>query len=76
MQKSPLNLDVADAAPTAPIPTGYDEQHLVTCLRLLDAAADGADWKEVARAVLHIDVARERIGRDGRGTPISPGPAG
>lgn len=59
MQKSPPNLDVADAAPTAPIPTGYDEQHLVTYLRLLDAAADGADWKEVARAVLHIDVARE-----------------
>lgn len=59
MQKSPPNLDVADVAPTAPIPTGYDEQHLVTYLRLLDAAADGADWKEVARAVLHIDVARE-----------------
>lgn len=48
MQKSPPNLDVADVAPTAPIPTGYDEQHLVTYLRLLDAAADGADWKEVA----------------------------
>ena len=43
MQKSAPDLDVADAAPTAPILTGYDEQHLVTYLRLLDAAADGAD---------------------------------
>ncbi|MDH2404618.1 DUF2285 domain-containing protein [Bradyrhizobium sp. SSUT18] len=59
MQKSPPDPNVADAAPTAPILTGYDEQHLVTYLRLLDAAADGADWKEVARTVLHIDVARE-----------------
>ncbi|UEM17974.1 DUF2285 domain-containing protein [Bradyrhizobium barranii] len=59
MQKSAADLDVADAAPTAPILTDYDEQHLVTYLRLLDAAADGSDWKEVARTVLHIDVARE-----------------
>jgi hypothetical protein len=55
MQKPPLDPDVADNAPTAPILTGYDEQHLVTYLRLLDAATDGADW----RIVLHIDVARE-----------------
>ncbi|MGY4427833.1 hypothetical protein ACVWWO_000310 [Bradyrhizobium sp. F1.13.1] len=27
MQKSAANLDVADAAPTAPVLTGYDEQH-------------------------------------------------
>lgn len=59
MQKSPPDPNVADAAPTAPILTGYDEQHLVTYLRLLDAAADCADWKEVARTVLHIDVAHE-----------------
>ncbi|MCK1427325.1 DUF2285 domain-containing protein [Bradyrhizobium sp. 87] len=58
MQKSPSDPNVADAAPTAPLLTGYDEQHLVTYLRLLDAAAD-IDWKEVARTVLHIDVARE-----------------
>lgn len=35
--------------------TGYDEQHLVTYLRLLDADAEGADWREVARIVLNID---------------------
>ena len=39
--------------------TGYDEQHVVTYLRLLDAARDGADWREVARLVLHIDPSRE-----------------
>lgn len=26
--------------------TEYDERHLVTYLRLLDAAAEGADWRE------------------------------
>jgi len=39
--------------------TGYDEQHLVTYLRLLDADAEGADWREVANVVLHIDPDRE-----------------
>ena len=39
--------------------TGYDQQHLVTYLRLLDADADGADWQEVAKNVLHIDPERE-----------------
>ncbi len=38
------------------VPTG---QHLVTYLRLLDAAADGTDWKEAARIVLHLDPHRE-----------------
>ena len=55
----PLDPPVADAAPTDGILTGYDEQHLVTYLRLLDAAKDGADWREVAKLVLHIDPARE-----------------
>ncbi|MCK1743756.1 DUF2285 domain-containing protein [Bradyrhizobium sp. 139] len=55
MQTPPLDPDVADSAPTDPALTSYDEEHLVTYWRLLDAAADGADWKEVARIVLHID---------------------
>ncbi len=59
MQKPPLDPDVADLAPTSPALTGDDEQHLVTYLRLLDAAEDGADWREVAAIVLHIDPARE-----------------
>jgi hypothetical protein len=55
MQKPPLDPDVSDAAPNAPTLTTYDQEHLVTFLRLLDAGAKGADWREVARIVLHID---------------------
>lgn len=46
-------------APKSPILTGYDEEHFVTYLRLLDAAAEDADWREVARVVLHMDPDRE-----------------
>jgi hypothetical protein len=50
---------VADVAPVEPFLTGYDMDHLVTYLRLLDADADGADWREVARIVLNLDVEKE-----------------
>ena len=46
---TPLDPSCADVAPTSAVLTGYDEQHLVTYLRLLDADAGGADWREVAR---------------------------
>jgi hypothetical protein len=59
MQSPPLDPAVRDVAPTDAMLTGYDEQHLVTYLRLLDAAAEDADWREVARIVLHIDPDRE-----------------
>ncbi|MFC7695387.1 DNA -binding domain-containing protein [Bradyrhizobium sp. GCM10028915] len=59
MTKPPLDPDVADVAPHEPVLTTYDEQHLVTYWRLLDAEADGADWKEVTRILLHIDPDRE-----------------
>ncbi len=59
MQPPPLDPPVSDVAPTDSIMTGYDEQHLVTYLRLLDAEADGADWQEVAKIVLHLDPVRE-----------------
>ena len=59
MAKTPLDPPVSDTAPVEPVLTGYDEQHLVTYLRLLDADADGADWREVAKVVLHIDPDRE-----------------
>ncbi len=57
MQSPPLDPNVADLAPSEPVLTAYDEQHMVTYLRLFDA--DGADWREVARIVLHIDPIRE-----------------
>jgi Uncharacterized conserved protein (DUF2285) len=51
----PLNPDVADTAPSDSVLTAYDEQHVVTYLRLLDADALDADWRDVARIVLHLD---------------------
>lgn len=50
-----LDPDVDDLAPTGPELTDYDERHFVTYLRLLDAEADSADWKEVVHIVLHRD---------------------
>jgi hypothetical protein len=55
MQKPPVDPDFADTAPSDSVLTAYDEQHVVTYLRLLDADAQGADWREVARIVLHRD---------------------
>ena len=49
MKTPPLDPDVADTAPSDPMLTVYDEEHLITYLRLLDAYAEGADWREVAR---------------------------
>jgi hypothetical protein len=59
MRKPPLYPGVADAAPADQILTAYDEQHVVTYMRLLQAESQGADWMEVARVVLHIDPVRE-----------------
>jgi hypothetical protein len=61
MKKPPLHPDVADAAPTDTILTPYDHEHAITYLRLLDADAEGADWKEVTQIVLHIDPEREPV---------------
>jgi hypothetical protein len=37
-----------DRAPADDRITAYDERHFVTYLRILDAAEEGADWREVA----------------------------
>ena len=59
VQKSRLDPDVADTAPSESVLTVYDEEHVITYLRLLDADAQGADWREVARVVLHLDPEHE-----------------
>ena len=59
MKKPPLNPAVADMAPVAATLTVYDEQHLPTYLRLLDADADGADWRTITQTVLRIDPGHE-----------------
>lgn len=35
--------------------TSYDERHLVTYLRILDAVEEGADWKEIAEVIFGFD---------------------
>ncbi len=37
----------------------YDERHLTTYLLLLDAAEEGADWREVVAVIFGIDPERE-----------------
>lgn len=50
-------VDIAGEAPWSDSITAYDEAHFVVYLRLLDAAAEGADWREVAEIVLGRDPA-------------------
>jgi len=40
--------------------TPYDERHLTTYLRLLDADEEGADWQEVVRIIFGLDPERDR----------------
>ena len=44
-----------DEPRNVPNVTDYDLTHKITYLRLLDAATEGADWREVARLVLELD---------------------
>ena len=59
MKKPPANPVVADMAPMDSVLTVYDEEHIITYLRMLDADTEGADWREVAKLVLNIDPQRE-----------------
>ena len=46
---------IEDVPPASDHLTDYDRSHLKTYLRLLDAAAENADWREVATIVLGLD---------------------
>jgi type VI secretion system activator RovC-like protein len=59
MKKPPPDPDVADVAPTDTVLTVYDEEHIITYLRMLDADAEGADWVEVTKLVLRLDAEKE-----------------
>lgn len=48
-----------DRAPADDRITAYDERHFVTYLRLLDAADEGADWREVASIIFGLDADAE-----------------
>ncbi|MGX9576964.1 DUF2285 domain-containing protein [Mesorhizobium sp. f-mel] len=57
-----MDPDVTDEGSASSVLTGYDEDRLLTYVRLLDAAAEDADWREVARILLHIIPKRSRSG--------------
>ena len=56
---SPYTLALNEVAPSDAVLTGYDRAHAITYLRLLDADADGADWRDVSRVVLGCDPDRD-----------------
>ena len=47
MKEPQPNPQVADLAPTGPALTEYDEQHMITYMRVFDADQQGADVKSV-----------------------------
>jgi Uncharacterized conserved protein (DUF2285) len=49
-----LEPDIAAIAPWSEGLTDYDLEHLAVYLRLLDAEAAGADWREAAGMVLRL----------------------
>jgi hypothetical protein len=44
-----------DRPPESPHLTPYDQRHLVTYLRLLDADEEGADWQEAVEIIFGLD---------------------
>lgn len=44
-----------ETPPSGPLVTDYDRSHLKLYLRLLDADAEGADWREVASILFGLD---------------------
>lgn len=54
-----MNCRFDDIAPDFPTITPYDEAHFTDYLRLLDADADGADWREVVAVIFDVDPARD-----------------
>lgn len=52
-------LQYLDEAPSGPVLTDYDRAHFKLYMRLLDAQADGADWREAVSVLFGIDPERE-----------------
>lgn len=48
-----------DTAPSGNDLTDYDRSHIKLYMRLLDAATDGADWREAVQILFGIDPAHE-----------------
>ncbi|MGX1199407.1 glycerol-3-phosphate O-acyltransferase [Parvibaculum sp. MBR-TMA-1.3b-4.2] len=48
-----------DEPPQSAALTAYDREHMKLYMRLLDAATDGADWREAVTILFGLDPARE-----------------
>jgi hypothetical protein len=48
-----------ETAPTGDEFTDYDRTHVKLYMRLFDADADGADWREVVKVLFGIDPTKE-----------------
>lgn len=48
-----------DTPPSGSQLTDYDRSHIKLYMRVLDADADGADWREAVEVLFGIDPARE-----------------
>ena len=47
--------DFLDAPPDSGELTDYDHEHMKLYMRVLDAATDGADWREAVAVIFEID---------------------
>lgn len=54
-----IKLEFLDEPPESAVLTTYDREHMKLYLRLLDAAEDGADWREVVQILFGLDAERE-----------------
>ncbi len=52
-------IDFLEEPPESAALTTYDREHMKLYLRLLDAAAGGADWREAVQILFGLDAERE-----------------
>lgn len=55
MDVSMTAITFQDRPPESDRLTAYDESHLALYIRLLDAAAEGADWREAVQILFALD---------------------
>jgi hypothetical protein len=55
MDASMTTCTFQDRPPEGDNVTSYDESHLALYIRLLDAAAEGADWREAVQILFGLD---------------------
>lgn len=52
-------VEFLDAPPESIELTDYDREHMQLYMRVLDAATDGADWREAVAVIFGVDPAAE-----------------